>query len=183
MKNKKIAAIGIFGSLAWVISIFSFPLIPAFPFLKIDFSDIILFLVTAGYGFHVGIIATAIRSGLSYAMSFGEMGYPIGDVTAFIASLCVILPLAHTFKKYPDNIKKQHFAGMSAIVLLTIMMTILNIWVVLPLYTMILGISVGPVLNYILTGVIPFNLLKGIILYALIAMVWPKLVKFIKKIN
>lgn len=183
MNVRKLAAVGIFGSLAWVVSMFSFPILPAFSFLKVDFSDVILLLATLAYQPAVGVSAALVRSLLSYLVDFGEMGYPIGDTAAFIATLCFILPIAYTYAQQNHH-KKQHLiGGLSGIVALTVVMTVLNVILIIPVYTKVLGISIGPIVNYVVAGVVPFNLIKGTLLFAVFAFIWPKIKEPIMKIR
>lgn len=160
-RTKKLTLIGILAAMAWIISSFSFPLLYWAPFLKVDFSDIPVLLGMYLYGPISGVAVAGIRSLLSYAISGGEAGFPIGDTTAFIASISYTLPVYFAIRKGKLDRKKILMASGIATISLTITMAVLNWLVVAPLYMRVMGFSVGPIREYLAISVIPFNLAKG----------------------
>ncbi len=160
-RTRKIVVIGILAALAWIISQFSFPLLPWAPFLKIDFSDIPVVLGMYIFGPLSGIAIAAVRSLLSYVMTGGEAGFPIGDTAAFIATLSYTLPVYYTIRNRAANMKTVLMASSVGTVSLTTVLALLNWLVIAPLYIYVMGFSVGPMREYLTISVIPFNLLKG----------------------
>ncbi len=163
-RTKKLTIVGILAAMAWVISFFSFPILYWAPFLKVDFSDIPIILGMYVYGPLPGIGIAAIRSLLSYAASGGEAGFPIGDTTAFIATISYTLPIYYLIKGRKPQGKKSILASILATISLTLTMAVLNWLIVAPLYMRVMGFSVGPIREYLTISVIPFNLAKGILL-------------------
>lgn len=160
-RTRKIVVIGILAALAWIISEFSFPLLPWAPFLKIDFSDIPVVLGMYIFGPLSGIAIAAVRSLLSYVMTGGEAGFPIGDTAAFIATLSYTLPVYYIIRNRTANMKTVLMASSAGTVSLTTILAFLNWLVIAPLYIYVMGFSVGPMREYLTISVIPFNLLKG----------------------
>lgn len=160
-RTRKIVVIGILAALAWIISQFSFPLLPWAPFLKIDFSDIPVVLGMYIFGPLSGITIAAVRSLLSYVMTGGEAGFPIGDTAAFIATLSYTLPVYYIIRNRAANMKTVLMASSVGTVSLTTVLALLNWLVIAPLYIYVMGFSVGPMREYLTISVIPFNLLKG----------------------
>lgn len=160
-RTRKIVVIGILAALAWIISQFSFPLLPWAPFLKIDFSDIPVVLGMYIFGPLSGIAIAAVRSLLSYVMTGGEAGFPIGDTAAFIATLSYTLPVYYIIRNRAANMKTVLMASSVGTVSLTTVLVLLNWLVIAPLYIYVMGFSVGPMREYLTISVIPFNLLKG----------------------
>lgn len=160
-RTRKIVVIGILAALAWIISQFSFPLLPWAPFLKIDFSDIPVVLGMYIFGPLSGIAIAAVRSLLSYVMTGGEAGFPIGDTAALIATLSYTLPVYYTIRNRAANMKTVLMASSVGTVSLTTVLALLNWLVIAPLYIYVMGFSVGPMREYLTISVIPFNLLKG----------------------
>lgn len=160
-RTKKLTFIGILAAMAWIISFFSFPLLYWAPFLKVDFSDIPILLGMYVYGPLSGIGIAAIRSLLSYVASGGEAGFPIGDTTAFIATIVYTLPVYYFIKNNKLSRKKVVLTSGLATISLTLTMTVLNWLVIAPLYMRVMGFSVGPIREYLAVSVIPFNLAKG----------------------
>ncbi|SHE41940.1 Riboflavin transporter FmnP [Atopostipes suicloacalis DSM 15692] len=182
-RTKKVTMIGILAAVAWVISQFSFPILYWAPFLKIDFSDIPILLGMYVFGPLSGVAIAAIRSLLSYITSGGEAGFPIGDTTAFIGTLSLTLPIYYAIKNKGSNKKKSILAGSIATVSLTITMTILNWLVVAPLYMKVMGFSVGPMREYLTLSVIPFNLVKGILVSLIFFIVFYQIQGYLNKLK
>lgn len=182
-RTKKVTMIGILAAVAWVISQFSFPILYWAPFLKIDFSDIPILLGMYVFGPLSGVAIAAIRSLLSYITSGGEAGFPIGDTTAFIGTLSLTLPIYYAIKNKGSNKKKSILAGSIATVSLMITMTILNWLVVAPLYMKVMGFSVGPMREYLTLSVIPFNLVKGVLVSLIFFVVFYQIQGYLNKLK
>lgn len=160
-KTKRLVGIAMLASLAWVISMFSFPVLPAAPFLKIDFSDLAVLFGMYVYGPLAGIAIAFIRSLLSYAQKGGEMGFPIGDTAAFIASISFTLPLYLYIRKNGLGLKNKVASTAIASISLTLMMALINWLVIAPAYMAVMGFDVGAMRTYLLFAIVPFNFIKG----------------------
>lgn len=186
-KTKRLVGIAMLASLAWVISMISFPILPGSPFLKIDFSDLAVLFGMYVYGPLAGIAIAFIRSLLSYAQKGGEMGFPIGDTAAFIATLSYTLPLYLIIAKKGTALKYKLLAGGAASVSLTVAMTLANWLFIAPAYMAVMGFSVGPMRTYLLFAIVPFNMIKGPIVAVLFFIAFSKLKPWLdktrKKIN
>lgn len=182
-RTKKLAFIGILAAMAWIVSFFSFPLLPWTPFLKIDFSDIPVLLGMYVYGPISGIVIAAVRSLLSYVSSGGEAGFPIGDTTAFVASLFYTLPLYNIARNKKINKRNIILSSTIATISLTLIMTILNWLVVAPLYMKVMNFSVGPIREYLTISVIPFNLFKGILVSTIFYSVFYQLKNYLDNLD
>lgn len=178
-RTQKLALIGVLAAMSWVISFFSFPLLYWAPFLKIDFSDIPILLGMYVYGPLSGIAIGAVRSLLSYVASGGEAGFPIGDTTAFIASISYTLPVYFAIRKGKLDRRKILVTSGIATVSLTLTMAILNWLVVAPLYMRVMGFSVGPIREYLAISVIPFNLVKGFLVSTIFFILFYQLKKYL----
>ena len=143
--TRKITVTGILAAVSWVISIFSFPLLYWAPFLKIDFSDVPILLGMYIYGPLTGVGIAAIRSFLSYVTSGGEAGFPIGDIAGFFATLSYTLPVYFIVRRKKNNMKQSIFASIVGTVSLTIVLSLLNWLVIIPLYIRVMGFDVGPI--------------------------------------
>lgn len=186
-KTRKLVGVAMLASLAWVISMLSFPVLPGSPFLKVDFSDLAVLFGMYVYGPVGGIMIAFIRSLLSYIQKGGEMGFPIGDTAAFIASVSYTLPIYLILVKYGSSFKEKLAGVFSSTLSLTVMMSVLNWLVIAPAYMAVMGFSVGPMRTYLMLAVVPFNLIKGvlvgIVFYLAFAKMKPWLDKTKKKFN
>lgn len=176
----RIAGISLFGALAFVLMFFSFPILPAFPYLKVDFSDLPLLLSYLIYGPAGGLSSALIRSVLHYIQTGGDMGYPIGDVASFLASIAYCMPIYFILRNMQTK-KRAIIAFIVGTLSLAVVMTIANWFIITPLYLTLLNIDVGNMRQYILAGVVPFNFLKGVIISAVFMVVLPKLQPWLVK--
>ncbi|MGH2103121.1 ECF transporter S component, partial [Aerococcus urinaeequi] len=91
--TKEIVLVAIVAALSFILMFIGFPIIPALPYLKVDFSLVPILLVAFISGPKKAVAASLIANGLHYMYTGGEMGIPIGDATAFIATIAYILPI------------------------------------------------------------------------------------------
>ena len=182
-RTRKIVVVGILAALAWIISRFSFPLLAWAPFLKVDFSDIPILLGMYVFGPLAGIAIAAVRSLLSYVMSGGEAGFPIGDTAAFLATLSYTLPIYYLIKDHSLNMRRTLFASSLGTISLTIVLSTLNWVFIAPMYMKVMGFSVGPMREYLTLSIIPFNLLKGAFVSIVFFLLFSKLYGYLEKIR
>jgi len=180
-KTRKLVGIAMLASLAWVISMLSFPVLPGSPFLKVDFSDLAVLFGMYVYGPLGGIAIAFIRSLLSYVQKGGEMGFPIGDTAAFIASLSYTLPIYLILVRYGASLKEKVAGIFSSTLSLTVVMSALNWLFIAPAYMAVMGFDVGPMRTYLLYAVVPFNLIKGVLVGLVFYVAFAKLRPWLDK--
>lgn len=181
MNIKKMTGISLFASISYVLSYLSFPVLPYIPFLKLDFSDLPVLIGTFSYGPLSGTLIAFIRSFMHYLLTGGELGFPIGDTAAFLASISFVLPLYFYLTKDAKVPFSKVKAGIVGTLGLTFTLTILNWFVLVPAYSYVLNFDVGPMKSYLLYGVIPFNLIKGAVLSAAFFLLLKNLQPFMMK--
>lgn len=157
---KTLAAVMI-GVIAFVVMKFEFPIIPLFPFLKMDFSDVIILIGSFLFGPVSGIGMAFIKCFLSLALSGFNILSLVGQLAAFIASVCYIVPLYMISKKNENKFVMQVAAVAVGTICLTVAMSLANIWLLMPMYAKFANFNFPA--TYILYGVVPFNVAKGII--------------------
>lgn len=182
-RTRKIVVVGILAALAWIISRFTFPILPWAPFLKIDFSDIPILLGMYVFGPMAGVAIAGVRSLLSYVMSGGEAGFPIGDTAAFLATLSYTLPIYYLIKDRIPNMKSTLLSSGLGTVSLTVVLSALNWAFIAPMYMYVMGFSVGPMREYLTISVIPFNLLKGIFVSIVFFAVYYRMYDYLEKVR
>lgn len=181
MKTKRITTISIFAAVSYVLSFFSFPLLPFISFLKLDFSDIPVLIGTFYLGPASGGAIAFLRSFMHYLLTGGELGFPIGDTAAFLASISFVIPFFFVYNLNREKNKVFLQAAIVGTLCLTMVLTILNWFVLVPAYIYVLNFDVGPMNQYLLMGVIPFNLIKGTILSILFFLLFKPLRPFLLK--
>lgn len=178
-KLRRLILVAVLGSIATVLMKLNFPLPVLPPFLKIDFGEIPALIAVMTMGPVAGIGVEFIKNVLYWIMSGSPTGVPVGEIANFTTGLLFILPVYYIFNRVKT--KKGLIAGLfTGTLLMAVGMSVLNYFVFLPMYTYFLGMDalVGPELyTFIVQGILPFNLLKGLILtlimYSLYRMIQP----------
>lgn len=169
----KVALLGVIGFLLMALE-FPIPFVP--PWLKIDVSDVSV--IVAGFGMGpVGAACVAfIKSVLHFLLKSND-GTFVGDIAAFIISVAIAVPACIIYRK--SRTKKAMIAGLAVGgVTMVILGAILNAYVLLPAYSVVFGMpidglvsmaqKVNPAITSVSTlifwGVVPFNIIKCIIL-------------------
>ncbi|MDT2756742.1 ECF transporter S component [Enterococcus asini] len=189
MKNTKVQkmiAVAMFAAMAVVLQYVAFPVIPAFSFLKVDFSDTPVMLSMFLYGPVAGIATAFIRSALHLFTTGLEPTNIVGDVTSFLASTIFTLPMYYFFNKGMNKRKNKVLGVVTGIAALTIFMSVANYFVITPLYLSFYGVTADQFLGtsmaqYIAIGIIPFNLIKGIIVSGVFLAIYLKLYPWLVK--
>ncbi|MDO4670788.1 MAG: ECF transporter S component [Aerococcus sp.] len=172
--TKRMMTMAIMGAIAFVLMWFAFPVIPVAPFLKIDFSDVPVLMTTFLYGPVSGIVVVIIRGILHYIQTGGDMGLPIGDSASILASIAFLWPVYQLMKERyftPCTVQTKHHSAKRlllayglATLALTVVMSVLNYFIITPFYVKVMQFPIPDMNRYILGAVIPFNLIKGIII-------------------
>lgn len=186
MRNTKLQRLIIIAMLSGVATLlmklnFPLPFLP--PFLKIDFAEIpaVLALLTLG---PVAAIGVEFFKNVFYLMLSGSItGVPVGEIANFTTGVLFLIPIYLVYRKVSTS--KGLTAGLIAgTVTMAFGMTVLNYLVFLPMYTKFLGMEafVGQDLYmYLVAGVLPFNLIKGIALTLVMMLVFNKMKPWIMK--
>ena len=182
-KVKKMVIVAMLGSIGYLLMMLNFPF-PGFPpFLKIDFSDIPALIAALIFGPAAGILVEFIKNVLDYATSGSITGVPVGQLANFAAGILYILPTYYIYSKIKS--KKGMTAGLIAgTVSMAVLMSVLNYFVFLPAYTIFLGQEAmnGPQMRlYITSAILPFNIVKGVLMTAVFLLLFSKLQPWIQK--
>ncbi len=186
MKNKKLqsmVAIGMLSSISFILMLFNFPL-PALPaFLKVDFSDVPALIAAITMGPVAGILVAFFKNVLDWLFVGSPTGVPVGHMANFATSILFILPVYAIYQKFAT--KKSMVYGLAAGTLsMTIGMSLLNYLVFLPMYTYFLNMPAmtGDALyGMIVLGIMPFNLIKGLALTAVVLILFTSMHAWIEK--
>ncbi|HWO75829.1 MAG TPA: ECF transporter S component [Bacillus sp. (in: firmicutes)] len=182
-KIQKMAGIGVLSSIAYILMLLNFPL-PGFPtFLKIDFSDIPALLATLLMGPAAGILVEFIKCGLDYIITGSETAIPIGQLANFIAGVMLIMPAYFIYKKMQSKLGLS-VGLVSGTLIMTFVMSLLNYFVLLPAYTLLLNfpaMSTAEMKSLITAAIIPFNMIKGLIVAGVFLIIFTRLQSWIQK--
>ena len=188
MNNKvqKMVSIAMLAAIGTVLQFVAFPIMPAFSFLKIDFSDIPILLGMFLYGPLAGVITAFVRSLLHLFLTGLAPQNMVGDFASFLASSIFTLPIFYFFGK-KKNIRTTRIGGLvSGILAWTIFMSIANYFVITPVYLQIYGVTTQQFLgtslaSYVAIGIVPFNLIKGLLVSGVFLVLHAKLLPWLSK--
>ena len=172
---KSVAFIAIFGAIAAVLMFLEFPLFFAPFFYEIDFSEIPVLICTFYLGPVAGVLCEFVKILLKLLMKGTSTAF-VGDFANFVVACAAVLPASIIY-----HCKKTKKAAIIGMVVGTLIMTVFgslfNAVYLLPKFAQLYGmpleaiIAIGTEINpgivsvstLVLFAVVPFNLLKGIV--------------------
>ncbi|MDX8364811.1 ECF transporter S component [Cytobacillus sp. Hm23] len=160
---RKLVTVGVLSSISFILMMLDFPLPGIPPYLKIDFSEVPALIAAIVFGPAAGITVEAIKNILHYFFMSSAVGVPVGQAANFIAGLLFILPVSYIYRKYNSKTGLT-FGLIVGTIVMTLMMAVLNMFIILPAYTMFLGypaMSNLETMKLIAVAFMPFNLIKG----------------------
>lgn len=181
VKLQSFITIGMLSSISFLLMLFNFP-IPPFPaFLEVDFSDMPALLAAITMGPVAGILVEFFKNVLDWIFSGTPTGVPVGHIANFATGILFILPVSFVFNRVKTV--KGLIGGLAAgTIIMAVGMSVLNYAVFLPMYTYFLGMEpvVGDSLyKMIVAGILPFNMVKGILITILMALLFTTMRKWI----
>lgn len=189
MGNKRVTrlvVIAMMAAISYVLLLFGFPILPGFSFLKIDFANVPILLTMLIYGPGAGAVTTAVADLLDIVTKDSSMVGIIGIVANFLATMCFALPIYYALKKHMDQgIKQQALYLVQGIVfgtvLMAIFMSLVNLFILLPIYFKLVSFQVSvSTLNMVLYGVLPFNLIKGVIVGIATGIIYARMIPWLQ---
>ena len=180
---KALVAIGMLSSISYILMLLNFP-IPPFPqFLMIDFSDIPALIAALIFGPLAGILVELIKNILDYFMTGSATGVPVGHIANFVAGILFVLPTYFIYSKMKSK-KGMTFALVIGTLIMAVTMSVLNYFIILPAYTFFLNaplMSAPEMRTMIVTGILPFNIIKGFIITIVFMLIFSRMSVWLKK--
>ncbi|RBP89552.1 riboflavin transporter FmnP [Cytobacillus firmus] len=180
---KTMVAIGMLSSISYVLMLLNFP-IPPFPqFLMIDFSDIPALIAALIFGPAAGILVELIKNILDYFMTGSATGVPVGHIANFAAGILFVLPTYYVYSKLKTK-KGMTFGLVIGTMVMAVIMSVLNYLVILPAYTFFLNfpaMSAPEMRTMIVTGILPFNIIKGVIISFVFMLIFTRMRTWVEK--
>ncbi|MCD5453053.1 ECF transporter S component [Lactobacillus delbrueckii] len=134
-------AYAMIGAIAFVVMKFEFPIMPGVSFLKMDFSDVIVVIITFIFGIGGGVAVAAIKCLLSLIFAGFALPSLVGELAALLASMAFALPfyfLAGSVKEEDRKSLKGYLLPALGLLLgvlsLTVVMALTNQFLLTPVY-------------------------------------------------
>ncbi len=166
--------IGMLSGLGMILMLLDFPL-PIFPtFLKFDLSDAPAVIGAFAMGPAAGVMIEFLKNLLKIIVRSNTGG--VGELANFLVGVAYVLPLALVYQRHPNR-KGVVWGSILAIFSGAFFAAVLNYFVFIPAYAVVLGYPVDAFVNMaakinsavvdlrtlVLFAIVPFNLLKGLI--------------------
>jgi len=180
---KALVAIGMLSSISYVLMLLNFPL-PPFPnFLMIDFSDIPALIAALIFGPVAGILVELFKNILDYFMTGSATGVPVGNIANFVAGILFVLPAYYIYTKLKTK-KGMTLALVISTLVMSITMSVLNYYVIMPAYTFFLNypaMGTPELKTMIVSGILPFNILKGLLISLVFMLLFARMSTWISR--
>ena len=174
--TKKLVGTAVFAALAYVVSMLEFPIFPATPFLKLDFSAVFLLLAGFIFGTIYGISACAVKELICVITKSSTGG--VGELANFlvIGAYILIPTLVYHYKK---GIKVVILTLIVACFVQVCLSLLVNRYINFPLY---MGGGAKAFFQSVWQFVALFNLIKTVAISVLTILLYKKLSALIKSI-
>lgn len=180
-KLLRMIILALLGTISLVLLFLNFPLPFLPPYLKIDFSEVPALLASLIFSPLAGIIVIAIKNVLYLLIGGGE---PVGVAANFLAGVLFVAPVALIYHKY-KGVKSIISGLVIGTIIMAVAMSVLNYLVLLPVYAWFMGMEEMKIESVkriaVIYGVLPFNVLKGIIVGMLFIPLFTRLRAWIER--
>ena len=191
-KTRYITQIAAMSAVAGVLMIFEFPLWFAPGFYKMDLSDLPALVGGFAMGPLAGMLIEFFKVIISVILG-GTSTFFVGEVSNFVVGCSFVVPASILYKMIRS--RKGAYVGMiTGTVVLASVGSAMNAFVLIPTYVRALGlpmeqiVAMGTAVNpaitslstLVLFAVVPFNMLKGILVSAITALIYKKIRIIIK---
>lgn len=187
LTSKKMSMIGLFAAIASILMMFEVPLPLAPSFYKIDLSEVPILIISIAYGPLAGALTEFCKILLKLVFRSTSTAF-VGELANFVVGMSFILPasLIYMFKK---NRNSFIIGAILGTVVLTIFGSIFNVIYLLPKFASMYGMSldsliamgtainpnITSVFTFVLFSVVPFNIIKGVLVSALSLALYKKI--------
>ena len=194
--TKNLVLMAMFSALAAVLMLWEFPIPFIAPnFYEIDLSEIPILVGSFIMGPVSGVIMEAIKIILKLLIKGTSTAY-VGDFANFCIGVCLVVPASIIYQKHKT--KKNAFIGMLAGTLfMAVAGVVLNYFVMIPFYVKAFGMPLEAIigagakiqplvtnkLRFTIVCVAPFNIVKGIIVSLVTALIYKHISAFVKTIK
>lgn len=177
---KAMVSIGMLSGIAYLLMLLNFPL-PPFPnFLFVDFSDIPPLLAALIFGPVAGILVEFFKNVLNYIATGSQTGIPVGHIANFLAGILFILPTYFIYNKLKTR-KGMTLALITGTLIMAVIMSILNYFIILPVYTALLKFP--DMRNLVVPAILPFNIIKGVMMSIIFMLLFIRIQAWLNKIT
>ncbi|EJT6473018.1 ECF transporter S component [Clostridium perfringens] len=159
LNTNRFIKLSLLSAIAVILMYIDFPVIPIFPWLKIDLSDVPALMGAFAFGPLAGVIIELMKNLLILIVKGTGTGF-VGELANFLVGVALVWPAAMVYKK--NKTKKTAVLGMVlGILCIEVVGILANVYLLLPAYGM--AMSKAELMQYVTVGLIPFNGIKSIL--------------------
>jgi riboflavin transporter len=166
--------ISLLSAVAALLMYFDFPILPAFDWLKIDFSDVPALIGAFAYGPIAGVVIEGLKILLKFLLQGTRTG-GVGELANFIIGASFVIPAGLIYAR--NKTRKTAAIGLvAATISMSVVAALANYFVFVPLYSNFLPAlkENSYVITYMTYGVLPFNLIKGTMISVITLLIYKK---------
>ena len=193
VKVKFMVVSAMLGAVSVILMLFEFPLPFAPGFYKLDISEVPVLIGTFAMGPLAGAVTELIKILLNFVINGTTTG-GVGEFANFLIGCSFCVPAGIIYQRMRTK-KGACIALASGTVIMTVVGCVINAYILLPTYAAVFGmpidslIAMGSAVNpaidgiwtFILLAVMPFNLLKGVIVSVILLLVYKKISPILHK--
>lgn len=172
---RRVAIVGLFSAISGVLMYFEVPLWFAPSFYELDFSEIPVLICGFSMGPIAGVAAELCKVLIKLLLKGTSTAF-VGDLANFLVGCALVLPA--TIVYFHRKNKKMAVAGLAVgTLVMTVFGSVFNAFYLIPKFSQLFGMpldmivgmgtavnpSIHSVWTLVLFAVVPFNLLKGVI--------------------
>ncbi len=170
-RTSKLVKVSLLSAMALILMYIEFPVIPLFPWLKIDLSDVPALLATFGFGPLVGVVVELLKNILILLIKGTSSGF-VGEFANFLVGAALILPAGIVYHR--NKSKKTAVLGMIlGAVFMEVGGILANVYILLPAYGM--NMDSAALMQYITVGLLPFNGIKAVLVSVLTYLLYKRI--------
>ncbi len=176
----RLIILSLLGAVSLLLFFINFPL-PLLPsYLKVDFSDVPAIMASLIFSPLAGVIVVAVKNVLYLAIGGGDI---VGVTANFLAGALLVLPIGILYHKF-KNVKSIVSGLVTGTIIMAVGMGVFNYFILLPVYSVMMGwgdMTHAAKLGTVVIGILPFNIIKGIIVGALFVPIFIKMRRWIEQ--
>lgn len=191
--TREIVTIGMLGAIAVVLMLFEIPLPFAPPFYEIDFSEVPVLIGCFALGPVAGVIIEFVKILLNLVIN-GSATAGVGELANFCIGCSFCIPAGIIYKR--NKTKKSAIIGLvSGTLVMTFLGCFINAYIMLPTYAKAFHMpidsliemgtkvnnSITNLFTFVMFAVVPFNLLKGVLVSIIVILIYKKISPIIKR--
>ena len=189
---RRAAYVGIFSAVAAVLMYIEIPLFFAPSFYQIDLSEVPVFICSFSLGPVAGVVCELVKIILKLFLKGTSTAF-VGDFANFVVGCSFVLPATIVYHRFKT--KKGALAGMAVGAgVMTVFGSLFNAVYLLPTFSELYGLpmetlvamgtavnkAINSVSTLVLFAVVPFNLVKGVIVTVLTFLLYKRVERLLK---